>query len=40
MGNCKIGENNFFGVDSVIIQNIKIGNNNILGANCTLFEKY
>ena len=40
MGNCKIGNYNFFGVDSVMIPSTQIGNKNIIGANATITKNF
>jgi serine acetyltransferase len=38
-GNVKMGDCNFCGVDSVILQGIKIGNDTKIGANSLIFQK-
>ena len=40
MGNCKIGNYNFFGVDSLMIPSTQIEDNNIIGANATITKKF
>ena len=40
MGNCKIGNYNFFGVDSVMIPSTQIGDKNIIGANATITKNF
>ena len=38
-GEVSIGERNFFGVSSVVLQRIKIGNDTVIGANSTILRK-
>jgi len=38
-GEVTIGNRNFFGVNSVVLQQIKIGNDTVIGANSLIIRK-
>ncbi len=38
-GEVTVGQRNFFGVNSVVLQQIKIGNDTVVGANSLILRK-
>ena len=40
MGNCYIGNNNFFGVGSTMIPQTSLKNNNIVGAGAVIIKSF
>jgi acetyltransferase-like isoleucine patch superfamily enzyme len=37
-GDCKVGNNNFFGIQSIILQGLSIGNNTRIGASSVVMR--